>query len=349
MKDAFRVYVYTRHGFGIPAPDIQSELTAIHGDASPSLRTIFRWIAEIKSGTFEYQKKGGPGRPVSSTTPEKIREIKSEIEQNCRLSCRELSTIVNLDKSAVYNVLTQHLDLRNVFSVWVPHTLSISNKQQRVDCANRILKMFATHPLEYIQARYCVQDESWVLWDAEPTRRVWIGKKQVKPTTAKQKLTNRKNMIMVAFTCKPKRFSVTVIAKGSTVNSDVVVDYIKATGHRFLNLKNNKIHLRDLLWQMDNARPHTSRITQDYVTKIGLSLVKQSPYSPDMNLCDRYLFRVLKHDLKQEALGSVSEVQKAVQRCFRRLSENTLADQLLKLRDHCGHVVSSGGDYISSQ
>ena len=146
MKDPFRVYVYTRHGLGIPAPDIQTELTAIHGDASPSLRTIFRWIAEIKSGTFEYQKKSGPGRPVSSTTPEKIREIKSEIEQNCRLSCRELSTIVNLDKSAVYNVLTQHLDLRNVFSVWVPHTLSISNKQQRVDCAIRILKMFAIYP-----------------------------------------------------------------------------------------------------------------------------------------------------------------------------------------------------------
>ena len=225
MKDPFRVYVYTRHGLGIPAPDIQTELTAIHGDASPSLRTIFRWIAEIKSGTFEYQKKSGPGRPVSSTTPEKIREIKSEIEQNCRLSCRELSTIVNLDKSAVYNVLTQHLDLRNVFSVWE----------------------------------------------------------------------------------------------------------------------------RDLLWQMDNARPHTSRLTQDYVTKIGFSLVKQSPYSPDMNLRNRYLFRILKQDLKQEALGSASEVQKAVQRCFRRLSENTLADQLLKLRDHCGHVVSSGGDYISSQ
>ena len=154
-------------------------------------------------------------------------------------------------------------------------------------------------------------------------------------------------MILVAFTCKPKRFSVSVMPKGKTVDSDVMIDYIQMTGKRFQNLKKNKVQLSDLLWQMDNARPHTSQATQDYLTRREVSLVKQSPYSPDLNLCDRYIFRILKSELKQDSLISQSEVQSAVQRCFRRLSEDTLKDQLIKLRDHCQRVIEFAGDYIS--
>ena len=63
---------------------------------------------------------------------------------------------------------------------------------------------------------------------AQPSCRVCIGKKDMEPTTVKGKLTNRKNVILVAFTCK-----------------------------RFLSLKNNKVRLGDLLWQMDKARPYS--------------------------------------------------------------------------------------------
>ena len=180
-----------------------------------------------------------------------------------------------------------------------PHKLSDQNKVQRVEFANRILGLFASHPLHFLLSNYCVQDESRdnnATWAAQPSRRVWTGKKAVKPTTVKEKLANRKNMILVAFTCKPKRFSVTVMPRGKTVDSAVMVEHLQMTGKRFLSLKNNKVRLGDLLWQMDNAtaRPHTSQIMQDYTTKRGLTLVKQSPNSPDRNLCDRYLFRVLK-------------------------------------------------------
>ena len=106
-------------------------------------------------------------------------------------------------------------------SVWVPHKLSDQNKVQRVECVYRILGLFASHPLHFLLSNYCVQDESWVTWAAQPSYRVWIGKKAVKPTTVKEKLANRKNMILVAFTCKSKRFSVTVMPRGKTVNSAV--------------------------------------------------------------------------------------------------------------------------------
>ena len=81
-----------------------------------------------------------------------------------------------------------------------------------------------------------MQDESYATWAAQPSRRLCIGKKDIKSTDVKDKLTNRKNMILVAFICKPKCFSLTVRPQGKTVDSDVMVEYLLMTGKRFLRL-----------------------------------------------------------------------------------------------------------------
>ncbi|QQP57504.1 Hypothetical protein FKW44_002517, partial [Caligus rogercresseyi] len=44
-----------------------------------------------------------------------------------------------------------------------------------------------------------------------------------------------------------------------------------------------------LMW--DNARPHTPTDTREFLTRRDMEPVKQSSNSPDLNLCDRFLFR----------------------------------------------------------
>ena len=97
----------------------------------------------VKSGSFQPQKKPGPGRPVITVTHENIKEIEARTGQNCRLSCYDVAVDISPNKSAVRRVFTDVLGLRNVCSVWVPHKLSDRNKVQRVECANRILGLFA--------------------------------------------------------------------------------------------------------------------------------------------------------------------------------------------------------------
>ncbi|QQP50231.1 Uncharacterized protein FKW44_011161, partial [Caligus rogercresseyi] len=81
----------------------------------------------------------------------------------------------------------------------------------------------------------------------------------------------------------------------------------------------DKIRLKDCLLMWDNARPHTATDTREFLTRRDVEPVKQSPYSPDLNLCDRFLFWKLKH---------------------------LLYDQLRKLRGHCHDVIAVGGDYV---
>ncbi|QQP52816.1 Uncharacterized protein FKW44_005078, partial [Caligus rogercresseyi] len=113
-----------------------------------------------------------------------------------------------------------------------------------------------------------------------------------------------------------------------------------------LSLKKDKIRLKDCLLMWDNARPHTATDTREFLTRRDVEPVKQSPYSPDLNLCDRFMFRKLKHLLREDEFGGHEEATLAVQRSMRRVSEDELYDQLRKLRGHCHDAIAVGGDYV---
>ena len=119
-------------------------------------------------------------------------------------------------------------------------------------------------------SNYLVEDESWFLWGAPEYRRAWIQKKAVKPTISKQKLTIRKTMVLIAFTCKPKIFSVTVLPQGESVDAQFMINYLKDTGKTFQNLKKiNRFTSQELHFQMDNARPYTAAATKHFLDQRG--------------------------------------------------------------------------------
>ena len=129
-----------------------------------------------------------------------------------------------------------------------------------------------------------------------------------------------------------------------------MINYLKDTRKRFQNLKKNKVTLQELLFQMDNARPHTAAATKQFLDRRGDgegALISQSPYSPDLNLLDRFLFRHIKMDLRGEDFSGPEDLSKALQRSIRHISENTLVEELKKLKSHFDDIIASAGDYIS--
>ena len=99
---------------------------------------------------------------------------------------------------------------------------------------------------------------------------------------------------------------------------------------------------------MDNTRPHTAARTQEYLTRSGATLLKQSPYSPDLNLCDRFLFtRLQEHRRKHQYLNS-EEVLCDVQQFVRQLPESMIVHELQKLKEHAEAVIRQSGCYITN-
>ena len=99
-----------------------------------------------------------------------------------------------------------------------------------------------------------------------------------------------------------------------------------------------------LMW--DNARPHSAHETQAFLIHRDIQPVKQPAYSPDLNLCDQFLFRKIEHRLKGYDFGGHEDYMQWVVRSL-PVPEDELFQQLKKLRDHYQTIIEAGGDYVT--
>ena len=68
-----------------------------------------------------------------------------------------------------------------------------------------------------------------------------------------------------------------------------------------LNILTDDLQFKNVLsvWEPDqlidssNARPHSAHETQAFIAHRDIQPVKQPAYSPDLNLCDQFLFKIL--------------------------------------------------------
>ena len=53
-----------------------------------------------------------------------------------------------------------------------------------------------------------------------------------------------------------------------------------------------------ILQKHDNARPHNSRSTMEATEMLDLAILLHTPHSPELAMCDLYLFLDMKEDLR---------------------------------------------------
>ena len=97
-----------------------------------------------------------------------------------------------------------------------------------------------------------------------------------------------------------------------TVHKEYCVKVLREFRKRFLGkrlalFKSGEWHLHQ-----DNAPVHNSILVTDYLTKIGIKVVPQSPYSPNLVPCDFWLFPKLKGKLRGCRYETIEEMKEAV-------------------------------------
>lgn len=356
----FKFYVFTRFKLGISATVCHAELAQVHKDEAPGKSTVFRWYTEFRGagGADESECRdcdvdeapgASAGRPRTTRTPAMIEAVQDLLSIDCRLSVRELADDLEIGKSVVHEILTEDLGLRNVASVWVPHVLSDQNRQSRVNCAKHLLHLFHREGMECLCNRFAVEDETWVYLTGQPRKqqnRAWLQRTQPRPQVVRRTLADKKVMLLVAFT-PSKRFSITAVPSSERIDANRIVEFVRHTGDLWRCLRSNPIKLSEVLWHWDNARPHSARVVKDFMESRGISMVFQSPYSPDFNLCDRFLFNWLKADLCKQDFRDHLELQKAALQWARQLDEDHLQREVQKLMDHCKAVIDAQGAYVT--
>ena len=70
------------------------------------------------------------------------------------------------------------------------------------------------------------------------------------------------------------------------------------------------------------------------MSDVGLINIEQSPYSPDLSMCDRFLFTRWQEHCKMRHYGSTEELKMDVQQFLRQLPKSLFLRDLETLKSH---------------
>ncbi|UYV65870.1 hypothetical protein LAZ67_3005765 [Cordylochernes scorpioides] len=155
-------------------------------------------------------------------------------------------------------------------------------------------------------------DESWTFqYDLETKAQSseWHTPASPRPKKARMSKSPVKTMLIVFFDKRgliPKEF----VPQGKTVNAEFYNEVLRRL-HKGVKRKRQDLAQR---WRLhhDNAPAHTAFLITSYLTRIGVEVLPQPPYSPDMSPPDFFLFSKVKRCLKGHRFNDTPNIQRAV-------------------------------------
>lgn len=327
----FFVAILTKNDYS--APEIHHLLLNACGEIK-SLRRI----QDISKQYRNNERKGasrvqGSGRPRTQTSDENATKVKQLLDEDCTLSIRGISALTDLGISSVYRIVSEKLLLKCVHARWVPHRLTEDHKVQRVKLAQKLLRNLNIHTV--------VVDEKWIYSDHLPSRQdnsYWVAADGDRPTIPRRTISDRKFHIIIACNfCGDFRFQ--VLERKQSINAERYVNFLKT----ILDIK--RVGHLDLMH--DNARPHVAVMTQAFCEEHGIKLLRQPPYSPDMNLLDRFVFRNLEFDRRKKQFPNINSLSEYIANFMKnKMTKLKLSTEFEHLKNHLHEVIKKHGDYI---
>ena len=173
----------------------------VYMDLTPFQCTVFRWVNAFKAGKFSVEGDTCSGRPETSVTKANIAAVKIVVEQDARLSVKDIASCTGISEGSVQTILKKCLDLRKVCARWVPHLLTEEQKTQHLKCARELLKTYKGCNSRVI-SNLLTGDETWMQM-FEPQRRAdnkqWKPKDKKRPCIAKRTISSKKMLYAIFF------------------------------------------------------------------------------------------------------------------------------------------------------
>ena len=102
---------------------------------------------------------------------------------------------------------------------------------------------------------------------------------------------------------------------------------------------------KNWLLHHDNAH-HTSLLVRKFLTKNNTLMMPQPPYSPDLALCDFFLFPKLKRPMKGRRYATIEEIKTASKEELNKITKNNFLKCFEDWKKRWHKCIISDGDYL---
>jgi len=310
-----------------------------------SVRTIRRRCQEFKEGSRDsFERKEGSGRPTSDNRNDNVDDVKRLIDGDSCLTLRDIAAKLNISHTIVKRILNEDLAKLWCHTKWVPHCLSDRNKFVRVERCGDMVELLTSR---IAKANLITIDEKFFYCRkvAAPNKiGSWMDAEgdTVRRQTARRTNMEKKFLVIVAVSQQGYHYF-EVLTTNEHITSDRYVDFLRNLEH-FLRQQQVPIFPENMRLQHDNARPHSAGQTSQYLDGRNIRLIRQPPYSPDVNLCDRYIFPRL--EALTKPFQSSQEISNFLGAELPKFTAQRMYKALEDAIDHMKKIIEMNGNYI---
>lgn len=339
-REHFRAMIFYDFKAGLNQEECVQRLQLAFGDESPARATVFRWFKEFSRGRNFLQDEEHTGRPPSAVIPDNVSAIRKMLMDDNRCTYQMIQKELNIGSAAIHKIIHEELHMKKVVSRWVPHNLTEHQKQERVRISKETLKLLNDGGHRII-SKIVTGDETYIPFFDVPTRqesKVWVFEDDPTPTMVKRQRALKKVMYAVFF------------------RSTGLVKAIKLEGQKTVTANwyttkclpeiLQEVNVRGLMLHHDNASSHTAGLTVEFLKQKQIKVIEHPPYSPDLAMCDFWLFFNLKKNLRGRRFHSEEEIDVAINAFFSSIPRNEWLEAFNLWKIRLQKCIDAGGDYF---
>lgn len=332
---------------GLNATEITKELEEVYNDSSPAYRTVAKWVSEFKDDPArDFEDAPRSGRPPTTTTDENIKAVEHIVMRDRQISVRRVADELNIPKTIVHEIMSNHLGMRKVCIRWVPKFLTPLQRISRVECCQELLQACEPNPAKFL-GRIVTGDESWV-HHYDPLSRqeamVWKSAGEETPTASRRQRSAGKVMLTI-FWDEHGVLLTDYLTRGETIDGSYYASLIERLRTTLLAKRRGRID-HEVLLLHDNAPVHKSNAVQAAIRRVNFIELNHPSYSPDIAPSDYHLFKRLKTFLRGKTFRSDDEVITTVENYLGDMDSDFFSNGINSLYDRWQRVVASEGHYI---
>jgi hypothetical protein len=197
-----------------------------------------------------------------------------------------------------------------VVAKFVPKLPSQEQQQLRLEVARDLLECANGDP-EFLKT-VITRDETWV-YGYDPETKVqssqWKHSLSPRPKKAQWLRSKVKVLLTVLFDYRGIVHYI-YAPEGQTINKELYLEVIRHL-HDAVRCKRPDLWAsRNWRLHHDNAPAHSPHLSQSFLAKHGIPVVRQAPYSPDMAPYDFWLFPKLKRPLKGSRFDNREDIMR---------------------------------------
>lgn len=316
------------------------------GEQALSQAAVYRWFTRFQAGQESVEDDSRSGRPLCSTTNEKIEQCRQIILKDRRVTVREIAQEVGISYGSAESILKDVLLVSRLGSKFIPKELNCQQKDTRREVAAQNLQAFADDP--GLLQRIITGDESWIYgFDAETSAQSseWRFKNEPRPTRVKRGPSRIKVLLIVFFDIQGVVYH-EFLPEGRTVNKEYYREVLSRLREA---VRRNRPELwTNQSWVLhhDNAPAHTSLLVSEYLAKNSMAVLPQPPYSPDLAPCDFFLFPKLKSELKGKKFDTREEIAEKSRMRLKAIPKDSFKKCFEEWKNRFELCIKAGGDYF---